>query len=402
MNVVPLMQPRVELDPNGHLVRAWLPSSSEPGKEYELELSTGRTHWDHVDATCMGFTINGSCRHTAALEAFMAEDTAESRAITVQVNPLALLDEVDIDKVMASKFDPSPQHIYSFRVKGQLVEGVSIDGVRDAARALATQGEAIREIEVRMDSQTDREAYFIAKAGRYAISPDGKEILMDTAIRAKRQPKWGKVANPQRGAPTEYFIDAWYEIGIAKAVRNATEALLPESLKDFIKAKSREMLGLPAGPNGGAAQRPQQQRAPQQQQRPQQAPPRQQQPDSAPPPDDDQAPPPRRAGGFMPKEDAPPNYPRDLAVLLGRVNSERDVAFNTQVYDALRGTYGKDAFPGGKRFISTKMSAEDAKLAFAWLKRQIGEGDDDAAPAPIEGEYRPVDDQEAQSALPMT
>jgi len=112
----------------------------------------------------------------------------------------------------------------------------------------------------------------------------------------------------------------------------------------------------------------------------------------------EQAPPPRRAGGFTPKAGAPPNYPRDLAVLLGRVNSERDADFNRQVYDALRGTYGAEAFPGGRRFMAHKLSAEDAKLAHAWLERQLGDAGGDGEPA--QGEYRQVSDEETQ--LPMT
>ena len=95
----------------------------------------------------------------------MTNETEETRAITLGINPLALIDDVDLQAVMTSKLIPSERHIYSFRVKGQLVEGVSIDGVRDAARALSTKGEAIREMDVRLDAQDDREAYFVAKAG---------------------------------------------------------------------------------------------------------------------------------------------------------------------------------------------------------------------------------------------
>ena len=165
----------------------------------------------------------------------MADD--ETRITTVQVNPLALLNDLDLETVMSQKLIPSEKHMYTFRQKGELVEGVSIDGVRDAARALSTQGEAIRELWVHLEREDERDAYFVACAARYAVAPDGKEICMDTTIRAKRQPKWGK---KREGG--EYFIEAWFEIGVAKAVRNATEALLPEALKQHIMQTARELL----------------------------------------------------------------------------------------------------------------------------------------------------------------
>lgn len=175
----------------------------------------------------------------------------ETTAITVQLSPLALLDDVDLEQVMSAKLVPSEKHIYSFRQQGSEVTGLSIDGTRDAARALSTKGEAIREIWVRCDKEDDREAYFTACAARYAISPDGREICMDTAIRAKRQPKYVKRAD----GSGEKFIDAWYEIGVAKAVRNATEALLPEALKEHMIKQAKLLARGNAGTQQQAPQR---------------------------------------------------------------------------------------------------------------------------------------------------
>ncbi len=234
--------PRIELDADGRVVRAWVPSSSRPGAEYPMARSVGG-RWEHTDTECRGWVEFGHCKHITELEDFTMTDEAEERAITVPFSPLALLDAVELEEVMGAKLVPSERHIYSFRVKGQQVEGVSIDGVRDAARALSTKGEAIRELWARMEREDEREAHFLACSARFAISPNGQEICMDTAIRAKRQPKWGKVHDPKPGQPTEYFIDAWFEIGIAKAARNATEALLPEQLKEWLKAKARELVG---------------------------------------------------------------------------------------------------------------------------------------------------------------
>jgi len=238
----------IERDAAGRALRARVASASRPGVVYELSASaSGR--WQHLHADCAGWNERGGCRHVAELEDRMADESEETtKAITVQMNPLALLDAVELDQVLGSKLTASPRHVYAFNVKGQHVEGVSIDGVRDAARALSTKGEAIRELWVRLEREDDRNAYFVACAARYAVAPDGREICMDTAIRAKRQPKWGRVKDPKPGEPAEYFIEFWYEIGVAKAVRNATEALLPEALKDWIKANARAATASAASP----------------------------------------------------------------------------------------------------------------------------------------------------------
>ena len=171
----------------------------------------------------------------------------ETRSIAVMgVSPLALMDDVDLAQIMADKLTPVAEWTYSFSVKGQNVTGVSVRGAQDAARALATQGEAIRVIDVRLDKENDREAYFVARAGRYAIAPDGREILTDTTIRGKRQPKFIKL---QSGGemPNEF----WFEIGISKASRNAIDALLPEALRQCMKAEARKKA--PAGAKQTAA-----------------------------------------------------------------------------------------------------------------------------------------------------
>jgi hypothetical protein len=119
--------------------------------------------------------------------------------------------------------------VYSFEQQGTTVEGLSADGVEEAARHLAkaTKGtDVIREIECHLESEDELEARFIATAGRYAIGVNkesGKvhEILLDTAIRGKRVDKIYR-----NGAINPF----WYEHGVTKAVRNAKRALLPEDL----------------------------------------------------------------------------------------------------------------------------------------------------------------------------
>lgn len=176
----------------------------------------------------------------------MSEETA---IVPVQGNPLALLDDIDLDDILGHRL-PVPvrrengQHpwVYEFEQKGQKVVGVSIDGVNDAARALAARGETIRELWVRTEREDEQNAYFLACAARYAISPDGQEICLDTVIRAKRQPKFTK-----RRDGTTLANENWYEVGVAKATRNAKEALLPEAVKQWLIAQAQGSEQAPRG-----------------------------------------------------------------------------------------------------------------------------------------------------------
>lgn len=331
--VTPL--PRVEIDDAGWPTRAFIPSVSQ-SVVHELERSIGG-HWQHVNTSCRGWVEYGRCVHIEALE---ARDMSDETAITtITVNPLALLDDVDLDEIMASKLTVTAKHIYSFRQKGDLVEGVSIDGVRDAARALSTKGEAIREQWVRLEREDDRDAYFIACAARYAVAPDGREICMDTAIRAKRQPKWRKKREPKPDEPPEYFIDAWYEIGVAKAVRNATEALLPESLKDHIKAKARELLR----GNGASAQA--------------------QAPANSRPAARVSAPPPLRAAGEPP-------YHIQVQHLITEMRETQDETFVSRAYLSLSKQF-PNAFTVDGRYTPSGISESDAADLARKMRAQL-------------------------------
>lgn len=228
---------RTEVDAAGRLVRAWVPSRSQTGVVYEMVRYSGG--WTHTDTKCRGWVDgDGRCYHVTALEGVteMNETAEETRAITVQMSPLALMDDIDLQEIMTSKLAAVPEWMYSFNVKGQIVEGVSARGVQDAVRALSAQGEAIRVIDVRLERETDTEAYFMAVAARFAISPDGREIETDRVFRGKRQPKL--IQTRDRGAiPNEF----WYEIGITKASRNAIDALLPTALRNYLKDQARAL-----------------------------------------------------------------------------------------------------------------------------------------------------------------
>lgn len=228
-------------------------SGAEP---YRMVRENGR--WTHADTRCPAFANGRTCHHITSLEDEHMGAIPEERALTA-ANPLGMVERVDLDEIVRD-FLPEPglkangQHpwIYEFKSGGQNVVGVSSDGVDDAMRALAFKGETIRVLYARLDRDDDEYGYFVASAARYAISPTGQEICLDSTIRGKRvgkkQMAYGKLVPD----------DNWYEKGITKAARNVCEALLPEALKQEIirRAKAAQIPGTkPALPARTGAER---------------------------------------------------------------------------------------------------------------------------------------------------
>lgn len=245
--------PEVQMGPDGLPFRATIRSKSDPASPpYVLERAvSGR--WMHIDSRCPGWTNNSKCYHVDSLEALNMTMEAEQTTALATVTPsvLAQIDALDEQQVIARLAGGLPEvtakWVYSFPSGGSTVTGLSIDGVQECARHLATQGEAIEQVWVHMDDQNENEAFFTACAVRYAVGPNGQRVELDRAIRAKRQPKFTKLRNGG-----EQPNDFWYEVGVAKALRNAVEALLPEAIKQhMIKT---------AGKANGAAPTPAQRR----------------------------------------------------------------------------------------------------------------------------------------------
>jgi len=135
--------------------------------------------------------------------------------------PFKLMDALDDQLIIAELEGRMPEILtYHFSDKGQEVWGLSKAGVDEATGELSKQGEVIRELEL---SFTDgqEEAFFTVKAGRYVVSRDGKEILLDTKFGVKRQ---GKLTS--KGNPNTF----WYEQGAIKACRNASMRLIPKTI----------------------------------------------------------------------------------------------------------------------------------------------------------------------------
>lgn len=198
--------------------------SSSSGVRYPMVRTAGG--WQHANGSCRGWVFRDTCRHVKDLN----KETGMTETALVpaeQWSALAIVDEIEDEEIVAAiGKSVTKAWIYEFPMGGETVRGLSATGVEEAGRELAKHGEAIREIDVKIEYEDAMEARFIAQAGRYAISGDGREQLLDVAIRAKRQSKTEK----RRDGKT-YPDDNWYEKGITKAVRNAKLALLPETVR---------------------------------------------------------------------------------------------------------------------------------------------------------------------------
>jgi hypothetical protein len=222
--------------------------SSQPNRDPYLMVRDPRGQWAHGDSRCEAFRNGKPCSHPEKARKLMSTDTEripEERGL-VSAEPLGLVQHVDLGALVRDHLpdpgkNPDGTHawVYSFRQEGKQIVGLSADGIQDGVRALAFQGETIRTIWVRLDAQDDDDAYFMACAVRYAVSPVGQEIALDSTVRAKKVSKWNDAA---KKSPNKN----WYEHGTTKAARNVEEAMLPEALK---RQLLRQAIGSPAGPS---------------------------------------------------------------------------------------------------------------------------------------------------------
>ncbi len=215
----------------GVLERRDVASASVPGKRYAMVRTPGG--WQHADASCDGWIFSGArgeCRHTKELN--MTTEHADQETMT---RALRVFDGMD-DRAIVEHLNGKATGSWAYRIQvgGQTVEGISVDGVQEIIRRLAAGGEVIREVSCELTYEDAAEARFVATAGRYIVSADGREVLMDTAIRGKRQ---AKVMRRRDGR--EQADEHWFEKGVAKAVRNAAEALIPEVGKQRILEDAR-------------------------------------------------------------------------------------------------------------------------------------------------------------------
>lgn len=231
------------------LGRAVAPSQSTPGKSYELVRTP--SGWNHVDTSCTAWVTFNDCNH---IRRPMATEQIETTALaTISGDVLARIEELeDVAIIQGLTGSITQAWAYSFPVSGKTINGLSSKGVEEAGREMAKMGEALREIDVRLDYEDETEARFIAKAGRYAISGGGQETMLDSAIRGKRQPKF-MTANGRK-----VFDENWYEKGVTKANRNAKDALIPNTIRAHIiaeAAKAGRVQSVPPQPQSRSQER---------------------------------------------------------------------------------------------------------------------------------------------------
>lgn len=146
---------------------------------------------------------------------------------TTDQNVFQAMDRLDDEQIVAELQGAMLQeYVYEFQSGGKTVRGLSKSGTDDAARHMALKGEVLREESVVLEWQDNEAAYFKATVARYAVHNDGTEVKLDQVIGQKRQ---GKTAY---GKPNEF----WYEQGGQKALRNAKQKLIPESIKQQLIA----------------------------------------------------------------------------------------------------------------------------------------------------------------------
>ena len=148
-------------------------------------------------------------------------DEQKEIAVRDESLPFKLMDALDDQLIIAELEGRMPEILtYHFNDGSKEVWGLSKAGVDEATGELARQGEVIREMELLFEDGVD-ESFFQVKAGRYAISKDGKEVLLDTKFGVKRQAKLTPKGNPNT---------FWYEQGAIKACRNASMRLIPKTI----------------------------------------------------------------------------------------------------------------------------------------------------------------------------
>lgn len=218
-------------------------SKSKPDHTYLMAYAPV-SGWVHADSTCPAFK---ECWHRREAERIMTSLVVRGQTdMEISERPVLLV-EYDAQQLSAG-VDPAIAAKWAYNLPG-IGQGVGVRGVEEGTRAMASRGEVIRVDQVVVVHQDEREAFFSATASRYVVGTDGSEVKLDSQTRGKRVPKWEPTAD-KRG---EYFVKAWYELGVVKASRNAALAMMPSNVKTALLRA-----GLDAQAAGGS--RPQQAR----------------------------------------------------------------------------------------------------------------------------------------------
>ncbi len=144
----------------------------------------------------------------------------------IETNVFLTFDRLDDDQIIQEmKGAALTEYVYEFNSGGKTVRGLSKTGTDDASRFMAVKyGEVLREVDAWLEKEDDEAGYFKALVKRFVVNKEGVAIEMDSAVGHKRQPK-------RNGSNPNPF---WYEQGGQKALRNAKQKLIPETIKQAV------------------------------------------------------------------------------------------------------------------------------------------------------------------------
>lgn len=152
--------------------------------------------------------------------------------------PYVLFDRADDEAIIAKlKGQIVKAYVYCFKQQGNMVYGLGVDGAEACKRELARHGEIIEEESVDLIKDDNAQAYFQAKASRWAVNMSGHRVKLDTALGYKRVDKFMSTGgrNP-----------FWFEQGASKSMRNAILRLTPEEIKarlvEMYKDQAKEVI----------------------------------------------------------------------------------------------------------------------------------------------------------------
>lgn len=111
---------------------------------------------------------------------------------------------------------------------GRRVVGLSKAGVDWVAGEMMMRGEVLRELDFQLILEPSH-VIAVVKAGRFTMNREGREVQLETAFGAKRQPrkKEIRITDTETREEDDPFA---IEIALIKAARNAKRRLMPESL----------------------------------------------------------------------------------------------------------------------------------------------------------------------------
>lgn len=180
-----------------------------------------------------------------ALPAYVGAVSVDPRQYAHVIPPVKedafqIMDNWDEEVVLRELRGESPRGklVYKFKQQGKEVVGLGKEGVDFCCQVMMHQGQVIRELGMKytlIGDAEQREALFVAKAGRFAVGRDGSEIKLDTVLGVKRQPLYNLIR-----ATGEWVLNPhWYEHGAMKALRNARLRLIPIAVREEVMAMAR-------------------------------------------------------------------------------------------------------------------------------------------------------------------